>query len=218
MAKSKSAVSIALPPSRRASGARPVKTQATRQDSEWLLRAGALIACSTAESKGQSWLATRESSTSLVDARDGSDDEDGGYAHAEADVADDEFSPVSRRNSASRSGPVSRFASARSSRRGSRVGLGASTPLGARFGEEEERGEGYFVQGPDFVDAVDGEDEEVEREEVDERELQRLTREKGFALGGLLDRVIGWSMFRVGEEEGGEEGAVSDMPDLSDPN
>lgn len=73
--------------------------------------------------------------------------------------------------------------------------------------EGEGEGEGYFVQGPDFVDAVEDAEEEVE--EVDERELQRLTRESGFGLGGWVDRVIGWSMLR-GEEDDGEEGGDGD--------
>ncbi|KAL2364784.1 hypothetical protein RJZ56_002304 [Blastomyces dermatitidis] len=39
---------------------------ATRQDSEWLLRAGLALSSSTREEKGQSWLVKRDSSTSLV--------------------------------------------------------------------------------------------------------------------------------------------------------
>src|SRR3569833_582564 len=40
-----------------------------RSDSAWLLRAGAIISSETRESKGQAWLATRDSSTSLSGLR-----------------------------------------------------------------------------------------------------------------------------------------------------
>jgi len=164
-----------------------------------------VIASSTRESKGQSWLATRSSSTSLVDAGDEDGEED---VVGEGEVADDEFSPV-----LSRRGSGSRFASARSSRRGSRVG--SRVELGMSVGGKLARGEGAFVEGPDFVDAVE-EEEEGEgagEEEVDERELQRLTREKGFGLGGWVDRLIGWSMFRNEEDERVEgDGESDDRP------
>ncbi|KAL2833401.1 hypothetical protein BDW59DRAFT_138602 [Aspergillus cavernicola] len=36
-----------------------------------------------------------------------------------------------------------------------------------------------------------------EDEEIDERELQRLTRERGFGLGGWVDRMVEWTLFGV---------------------
>jgi len=66
------------------------------------------------------------------------------------------------------------------------------------------------VEGPDFVDGGEEEGEGVDdgEGEVDEVELRRLTREKGFGLGGWVDRFIGWSLFRVEDEErvGGDGG------------
>ncbi|KAJ2985323.1 hypothetical protein NUW58_g5596 [Xylaria curta] len=41
-----------------------------RRDSDWMLRTGALISSETRESKGQAWLVSRASSTSLTGARD----------------------------------------------------------------------------------------------------------------------------------------------------
>lgn len=168
------------------------------------MRAGALIASSTQESKGQSWLATRSSSTSLVDAGD-EDGEEG--VVGEGEVADDEFSPV-----LSRRGSGSRFASARSSRRGSRVL--SRGELGMSGGGNLGRSEGAFVEGPDFVD-VEEEDEGADdgEEEVDERELRRLTKEKGFGLGGFVDRFIGWSLFRNEDDERVDgDGELDDRP------
>ncbi len=122
----------------------------------------------------------------------------------DGEVADDEFSPV-----LSRRGSGSRFASARSSRRGSRVGSRVEFGM-AVGGRKMGRGEGAFVEGPDFVDGGEEEGEGVDdgEGEVDEVELRRLTREKGFGLGGWVDRFIGWSLFRVEDEErvGGDGG------------
>lgn len=60
--------------------------------------------------------------------------------------------------------------------------------------------DGYFgeqmVAEPDFVEP---DDELV----GDEEEVARLARERGFGLGGWMDRLIGWTLFRV--EEDGEE-------------
>ncbi|KAI9731769.1 MAG: hypothetical protein M1834_004558 [Cirrosporium novae-zelandiae] len=111
----------------------------TRSDSEWLHLTGLALSQGTAESKGQSWLATRSSSTSLVD------DEiyetpfqtprhnfhlPSNTSTATGHVADDELSPVtsfsmSRRSSFDRSRPHARAShSGRQSRRSSRTGLG----------------------------------------------------------------------------------------------
>jgi len=61
--------------------------------------------------------------------------------------------------------------------------------------------EGYFdevatEEEPDFVEA---EDEGA----VDDEEVSRLAQEKGFGLGGLVDRLVGFSLFNVDED--GEE-------------
>ena len=46
---------------------------------------------------------------------------------------------------------------------------------------------------------TDGEDE------VDELELQRLTRERGFGLGSWVDRLVEWTLFSVDEEVPGTD-------------
>ncbi|BCS29044.1 DUF3984 domain-containing protein [Aspergillus puulaauensis] len=46
-------------------------------------------------------------------------------------------------------------------------------------------------------DSWDSENDEEEEEEIDELELQRLTRERGFGLGGWVDRMVEWTLFGV---------------------
>lgn len=177
-------------------------------DDEWLHRAGVAIASETRESKGQSWLVRRASSTSLV--LPGEDFDNPGLEHPFAllsgeHFADDEYSPLTPRLSrwGSRAGSRvgSRAVSARNSRRGSMVGskIESMTAAGQRTpsaGLED----GYFseqmVAEPDFVEP----DDELMG---DEEEVARLARERGFGLGGWMDRLIGWTLFRV--EEDGEE-------------
>jgi hypothetical protein len=60
-------------------------------------------------------------------------------------------------------------------------------------------GEGYFddVEGiaePDFVELEDNSSDD---------EVDRLARQKGFGFGGLVDRLVGFSLFNVDED--GEE-------------
>ncbi|KAI9701593.1 MAG: hypothetical protein M1836_001649 [Candelina mexicana] len=162
--------------------------------SEWLFRAGATISSETRESKGQSWLISRASSTSLVDNE----------GREETSFADDEDSPLSTRNS--RAG--SRITSARTSRRGSRVAskLELLTPINSRTsgghgGEGASHFEEDFVAEPDFVDI----DEEVIDDTVDDVEIQQLTRKRGFGLGGWMDTLIGWSLFTEDGEESDKE-------------
>lgn len=61
--------------------------------------------------------------------------------------------------------------------------------------------------GPDFVDTDEGSDEEDAEEEI-----ARLARERssGF-VGGLVDRLVGWSLFNVDED--GEGTDVEDEGD-----
>ncbi|KAL4927177.1 DUF3984 domain-containing protein [Aspergillus undulatus] len=40
-------------------------------------------------------------------------------------------------------------------------------------------------------------EDDSEYEEIDERELQRLTRERGFGLGSWVDRMVEWTLFGV---------------------
>ncbi|KAF2430688.1 hypothetical protein EJ08DRAFT_697166 [Tothia fuscella] len=165
-----------------------------QQNDEWLHRAGLVIASEMRESKGQSWLISRDSSTSLVDTpRDSHSVLMSGEL-----LANDEFSPISPRYSRNPSRAASRAVSRVNSRRGSKVGsrIDFMTSM-----ERQTPGiysqEGYFdevtVAEPDFVDL---EDEGA----VDDEEISRLAREKGSGLGGLVDRVVGFSLFNVDED------------------
>ncbi|MCJ1386481.1 hypothetical protein MMC17_009607 [Xylographa soralifera] len=154
----------------------------------WLLQTASLLTTTTAEAKGQAWLATRTSSTSLGDYDTFVYPEPGDAAYR----ADDEFSPVSTRYSR----PGSRHASARGSRRAS--GVGEMMVLGGRLEGEEER-QGYFGEGVDFVDEGD--------EEVGEDEEGEMRRVVWGRVGGWVDWAVGWMDWRVdGEEEEREEG------------
>ncbi|KAI9890662.1 MAG: hypothetical protein M1814_003731 [Vezdaea aestivalis] len=182
--RSKSAVQLLKLQNQRSMSGR---TPSTSTSSEWLLRAGQAISSETRESKGQSWLVSRASSTSLVD-RVEDEGEIGGWA------ADDEYSRAHSRIG-------SRFASRRGSTQGSREFV---TPRENRLSRD-----GYFdldmTTEPDFVD-----EEEIERryleEVLDEAEISQLTRQRGFGLGRWMDRLVGWSLFAV-EEQDDESGA-----------
>lgn len=108
--KSKSATHLAHPTPRRTDrGAASGTTSPRRRrpehgevaDSDWFLRAGALMTSEAREYKGQAWLVSRASSTSLAAGRDPESDED---------VLDRELERERE------------FASRRSSRRGSAIG------------------------------------------------------------------------------------------------
>ncbi|KAF1834990.1 hypothetical protein BDW02DRAFT_579170 [Decorospora gaudefroyi] len=194
-----------------------IKYHTKESNDEWLHRAGLAIAGEMRESKGQGWLVRRESSTSLVGQTDeyeqhpSHDDRHMALLSGEH-VGDSEFpvfySPrMSRAGSRITSRVGSRVPSARQSRRGSRVGSRADlmtslAPSGRQsldISELEER----FIE-PDFI----GADEESDG---DEEEVARLARERGFGLGGWMDRLIGWTLFSVEEdEEGSDEDEVED--------
>lgn len=142
-------------------------------NSDWLERAGALLTTQAQESRGQSWLTSRASSTSLTGIHNREADEEeqierllalereremnrgnsrrnsvGTVRNAYGDgfVADDEFSPISTRMSfGSRFGSRqnSRVASRAGSRRASKAGI-AITPLAKDWGKDAS---GYF-DGP----------------------------------------------------------------------
>lgn len=186
---------------------------AGRQDSEWLLRAGLALATSTREEKGQSWLAKRESSTSLVSEQEN-------QAELPSQV---------RRSRSGRSTPAVRSRHGSRSRagsgRGSRVDLSMTAIEGAPTRQYQSRkpsiGSDSHDMIPDFVDdharaevaAMYGHhqgsmreedpsfsDSEPDSEQIDEVELQRLTRERGFGLGSWIDRLVEWTLFSVEEE------------------
>ncbi|KAK8094537.1 hypothetical protein PG997_001222 [Apiospora hydei] len=192
-----------------------------RKDSDWLLRAGALISTETRESKGQAWLTARISSTSLTGLRD---TEEEVYKRELAREKELASRRGSRRGSITGpedmlllTSPNSRLGSRSHSRVGSRTLL--RTPL-----DRQQHEDGYFVQhefasaeyvqGPDFVSL----DEKLEAIEVDttradEATVRRLVKRGSAGMGSWMGNLIGFSLFSV--EENDEE---SDDPDddLSD--
>jgi hypothetical protein len=212
--KAKSASSIAT---HRQDAAAPLHGRALsppriRGDDEWLHRAGVVIAAETREYKGQSWLTSRESSTSLVRGAEEDDEEDGTTA-----IGDGE-GRVSQRPSR----PGSRVASARQSRRGSRTGsrvdfaaLTSPRTPGARAAAEELLAEdAALAMEPDFVlkdDRRRGVDDLDEEEE--EAEVERLARVRGSGLGGFVDRLVGWPLFDVDEDSEDDPTAVGGAAD-----
>jgi hypothetical protein len=200
-----------------------VRHHTSEADDEWWHRAGLAIAGETRDSKGQGWLVRRESSTSLVQQDEDSKTHDASRMAllSGEHLGGDEFptfSPrMSRAGSRYQSRVGSRVPSARQSRRGSRVGSRADlamtagmSPTSVRHSLDLPSFDDRFME-PDFVEA----DEESDG---DEEEVARLARERGFGLGGWMDRLIGWTLFAVDEdaeasdeEEEGEDDAISNF-------
>ncbi|OJK03770.1 hypothetical protein ASPACDRAFT_39391 [Aspergillus aculeatus ATCC 16872] len=64
----------------------------------------------------------------------------------------------------------------------------------AEFDDEEEEVDddlSSFTSDYPYLDSGD------ESDEIDEQELQRLTRERGFGLGSWIDRMVEWTLFGV---------------------
>ncbi|KAH7125284.1 hypothetical protein B0J11DRAFT_435005 [Dendryphion nanum] len=186
-----------------------VRHHTSEAQDEWFHRAGLAIAGETRESKGQSWLIRRDSSTSLVG--DTSDDHTHHDTRSMAllsgeHLSDLEYSSpftprLSRAGSRIHSRVGSRVPSARTSRRGSRVGSradlhmsvgGVRTPSARQSLELDERAFEEHT-GPDFID-------DESESDGDEEEVARLARERGLGLGGWMDRLIGWTLFSVDED------------------
>jgi len=150
-----------------------------------LIRTASHLAGQSLEEKGQSWLATRESSTSLANAA--------ATANLDADDEYDAYSPEFSR---------SRIPTPVASR--SRLNSRMTSRRGSTFSENQP---GLEEVGPDFVDLAE-EDEELEaEEEVDEGEMRKVVMGR---VGGWVDWAVGWMDFRdsgdAGEEDEGEEG------------
>ena len=182
-----------------------------RRDSDWMLRTGALISSGTRESKGQAWLISRASSTSLTGVRD---TEEEAY---ERELARER-----------------ELASRRNSRRGSAAGLEEElAPFGSRYGSRSqsrvgsrsrirtphERGalDDYFGQhvveenipGPDFV-RLDEELEAIELDtsKADEATIRKLVTGRSNGVGAWM-----WSLFAVEENDEDSDTADGDLTD-----
>jgi hypothetical protein len=168
-----------------------------------LLRAGALISSETREFKGQAWLVSRQSSTSLSGIRDADEEAFDRELARERDLA----SRLSSRRAslANIEGEHSPHGSRRGSRSASRVGSHTQiiTP------RERRSEDGYFprgldgdeyIPGPDFVNL----DEKLEAIELDasqdddEATIRRLVKGGSARPGSWLP---GWSLFAVEEND-----------------
>lgn len=193
-----------------------------RGDSDWLLRAGALLSSEARESKGQSWLVSRASSTSLTAQRDEEEEAlekelakeresrrnsmSRRNSTAAAD-ADDEFSPLATRMSFGGSRSVSRFGSRAGSRthsrRGSRV---LFTPLTGLDMTREKTRDGYFdaneemLAEPDFVDIDEELLYDADEAAQDDVIVKRLTKKGSLGLGTWIEQLIGWNLFAMDED------------------
>lgn len=202
-------------PGNRASG---TTTPRVRIEDDWLTRTGLAANSILQEQKGQSFITSRNSQTTLgLDTQDLTDDDDDeGYEEMAAmsarttrsGFADDELSPISTR--ASRWG--SRYGSRRTSRRGSMVGFtsGSRTPLASTQPQHSDGRNNYFdpttLALPLEADFVDDDDSSV-----DENSFSTSTFT---SLGGLVDRLIGFNLFNV--DEGRETSTESEAEEPSE--
>jgi hypothetical protein len=172
-----------------------------RNDSDWLLRTGVMISTETRESKGQAWLVSRASSTSLA-ARDDDDEEEGAAVNQEARrdtfgnaMGADEGDLVDSAQS-------SRFGS-RTHSRGQVLTPGERRQLDDYFGSQGEfREEGSGIPGPDFVN-LDERLEAIDRDttEEDEAHVQKLVKRGPLGHGTWLGSMLPWSLWSVQERD-----------------
>lgn len=190
-----------------------------RHDSDWLLRVGALISSETRESKGQAWLVSRASSTSLGGLRDAEEEVFQRERAREKELASRRESRRGSLAAAAAEGLLTSPNSRLGSRSHSRVGSGSlllRTPLDGPaegyFGQEH--GPTEYMPGPDFV-SLDEKLEaiEVDTTQADEATVRRLVKRENAGTGSWVSNLIGWSLFSV--EENDEESDTGDG-DVSD--
>ncbi|KND92819.1 hypothetical protein TOPH_02697 [Tolypocladium ophioglossoides CBS 100239] len=173
-----------------------------RNDGDWLLRTGALMSSEAREYKGQAWLVSRQSSTSLTGMLDADEEafeqelarERLASRRGSSGLADDDATPNGSKF-------PSRFNSRSHSTTENRSHLG--TPLDHTGGDGS-----YFlsqeasIAGPDFVN-LDEKLEELERDttQEDEAAVRRLVRRGHSGEGSWISNVIGWSLFSVDEND-----------------
>ncbi|WYZ37300.1 hypothetical protein EsH8_II_000806 [Colletotrichum jinshuiense] len=178
-----------------------------QNDSDWLLRTGALITNENREFKGQAWLVSRQSSTSLTGVRDAEEEAFERELARERELA-------SRRSS--RRGSLADVDgaythSARPSRPGSRSASRVGTRSQILTPMDRHSDEGYFprnhdsedyIAGPDFVNL----DEQLESLEFDttqddEAAVRRLVKGERAGAASWVGNILGWPLFAVEENE-----------------
>ncbi|KAL6860956.1 hypothetical protein J3F83DRAFT_748097 [Trichoderma novae-zelandiae] len=171
-------------------------------DGDWLLRTGALMTFEARESKGQSWLVSRQSSTSLTGIRSIEDVafEDELAREREmtslltsrrGSLADDDMSV-----SVLGSKLHSRSHSIHDSRSQLMTPAERAADDGSYFPNQES------LAGPDFVD-LDEKLEELERDTLEDAEadVRRLMRRGTAGKASWMTSFMGWSLFSVDEHD-----------------
>ena len=75
----------------------------------------------------------------------------------------------------------------------------------ALMGQQQRGGDRDIDEDDAWSEADDDDDDDDDgrsidsADEIDEKEMQRLTRERGFGLGSWLDRMVEWTLFGVDE-------------------
>ena len=194
-----------------------------RSDSDWLLRTGALMSTEAREFKGQAWLVSRQSSTSLAAMQDDDEEALEKELALERELASRR---ASRRGSSAladddASGNGSRLASRFASRANSRSHSLAEfrNSLLSPMGESDDS---YFpphesgISGPDFVN-LDEKLEELERDtsQDDEAAVRWLMRYGQAGRDSWIGSMLGWSLFSVDEydedsDDDGEDESIED--------
>lgn len=212
---------------RRGSKKEPAKDKDVpgRADSDWLLRAGVLISSETRESKGQSWLISRASSTSLE--RLETDENNDSDVFEKERIARENLR-LSRHSSRRDSlGFVldedeSPFLSRQVSRHASRSQLVTPGERAAMEGyfAGQLLGEDEYIPGPDFVNlneklesvATDGDGGMIVD---DETTVRRLVKSGQGRTATWYGNIMGWNLFAV-QENDDEDDAESITDDEAD--
>ncbi|EME44757.1 hypothetical protein DOTSEDRAFT_88800 [Dothistroma septosporum NZE10] len=193
-----------------------IATPRNDDDDDWLRHTGSTAAALVQEGKGQSWLASRASSTSLAVPESEDDEDDDRYeemARLSASTAKLQLrqfegpgSPALTRSGRSAWG--SRYGSRNASQRNSRI----ASPVGTRTPRRVQDVAGYF---DDSVEEVAAEDElafnkpREEKDEYEDRvEVDKLSQSNSFGLGHVVDKLMNFNLFKV------DEGAETTDDDL----
>lgn len=174
------------------------------------------------ESKGQAWLVSRQSSTSLAGMRDA---EDEAFPHGLAHERDLASRRTSRRGSSAiafeddefHSPYQSRFASRSHSRSHS---IAPGTRSNMLSPSERHDAGSYFdahaSMGPDFVNLDERLEElELAQDDDDEAAVRRLVRRGQANKGSWFENLMGWSLFSVEENEEDSEDESIDEDAIS---
>lgn len=176
----------------------------------WLHRAGLAIATEARESRGQTWLVGRDSSSSLAAIGDSAD------SKREVPASAISSQLTSRFTSARQSRHVSRRGSGSKSLINPPSGIGDINSYGAALRQRllaEVEAANVNQMRPDFVnakdeeelyaDANDGDADANSDPDIDDIEVARLASNAGLdlGLGTWVDKLVGWALFaKVGPE------------------